>query len=746
MQKLIYTVGLPASGKCLKQDSLIPTKAGLLYFYEIGQGSSNGWNDTPPITVKDINGDDRACKKVYKEEVGSLIKIKTSLGTVIECTPEHPILTLFFNEEMIDAFEYKKAKDIKEGDVVPVVRKEGVFSTVNPLITFSHNRAKKDYSSNDIVVPDNNDIDISSILGYLVANGSTSQTNFQFTSYNKDAQNDFCKKVSKITNHYSVKKDGVVVNSVQFVKFIESLCGEGWKTARHKSIPNFVRRATKKHQMAFLSFLFDCDSSVDINKGCFEYSTASEKLAKEIHAMLLNFGIINTVSPKFVEEYNHVYWRVCIYGEFFNNFLDIYCGLKYRDIEKREVKDVNIDLIYGFHDFLYQNAVFLKKSLGVNKAGMYKKNEKYERFKLIKWGMRHGNDRDFTYKSLKRFLDNYQIGEYVDFDKYHGLAKQIYDLNYFYTKVSDIKMVNEKTTVYDLSVPESHSFVCNGMINHNSTWSKKKILDSQGHFKRINKDDLREMVDAGKWTKGNEKFILKLRDLMIEEALCQGYSVIVDDTNFAPKHKEAFNEMAKTLNELGLNIKVEEQFFDVDVETCIERDLKRQRSVGEKVIREMYNRYLRPDYNPQRNVDNYVEGLPNAIICDLDGTLCLYDDSGLKARHYDRDFINDKPNRVVLDLLKRYPDHKLIIFSGRNGKYEKETKQWLDKHNVKYDIFAMRKENDKRKDTEVKLDFYNEFVKDKFNISFVCDDRKCVIELWQSLGLYVLDVGRGLVY
>lgn len=279
-----------------------------------------------------------------------------------------------------------------------------------------------------------------------------------------------------------------------------------------------------------------------------------------------------------------------------------------------------------------------------------------------------------------------------------------------------------------------------------TTYAKRKVEESNGHFKRINKDDLREMIDAGKWSKNNEKFILKLRDLLIEEVLCSGYSVIVDDTNFAPQHKKTFYEIAEKLNNLGLQIKVEEQFFDVDIDTCIERDLKRQRSVGEKVIRDMHNRYLRPDYNTQRNVDNYNPELPNAIICDLDGTLCHYDDQGLKARHYDRDFINDRPNRVVLDLLKRYNDHKLIIFSGRNGKHKAETEQWLQKHGVKYDVFAMRKEDDSRKDTVVKQEMFDTYVKDKFNVSFVCDDRKCVVELWQSLGLFVLDCGKNLVY
>lgn len=280
------------------------------------------------------------------------------------------------------------------------------------------------------------------------------------------------------------------------------------------------------------------------------------------------------------------------------------------------------------------------------------------------------------------------------------------------------------------------------------TWAIKKIGQNTNRIKRVNKDLLREMLDDSKWSKGNEAFILKMRDLIIEEALCDGYDVICTDTNFAPKHKERFHEIANELKKLGHDIKVEEQFFDVDPDTCIERDLKRQKSVGQKVIMGMYDRYLRKPTNTSlRNIDNFNPKLPKAIICDLDGTLCLYNDLGLKARHYDRDFINDKPNRVVLDLLDRYrDDHVLIIFSGRNGKHEKETKEWLTKHGINYKVFAMRKEGDNRKDTDVKSEMFDSFVKDKYNISFVCDDRDCMVKMWKEMGLFVMDVGRGIVF
>ena len=81
-----------------------------------------------------------------------------------------------------------------------------------------------------------------------------------------------------------------------------------------------------------------------------------------------------------------------------------------------------------------------------------------------------------------------------------------------------------------------------------TTWAKKIVLGFPGQYKRINKDDLRSMFDASKWTSNNEKFILDVRDTLITKALGEKMSVIVDDTNLAPKHIKRLKELAENMN------------------------------------------------------------------------------------------------------------------------------------------------------------------------------------------------------
>lgn len=275
--------------------------------------------------------------------------------------------------------------------------------------------------------------------------------------------------------------------------------------------------------------------------------------------------------------------------------------------------------------------------------------------------------------------------------------------------------------------------MCKGLpASGKSTWAKEYIKKS-GNTKRINKDDLRAMLDDGKWSRTNEKFVLDIRDTLIWEAFKAGFNVVVDDTNLAEKHKINLKKIA---DEFGAEFEVKD-FTDVTPEVCIARDLKRPNSVGEKVIRQMYNQFLVPEpkkYKPK-------EGTPHAVMCDLDGTLALFG----KNNPYDRDFFQDDLNDAVASTLDRCVKcgDKIILVSGRTDKYRAQTERWLKFHLVEYDALFMRKDGDIRKDSIVKTEIFENKIKDKYDIIFVMDDRNQVVDMWRSLGLTVFQVAPG---
>jgi len=264
-----------------------------------------------------------------------------------------------------------------------------------------------------------------------------------------------------------------------------------------------------------------------------------------------------------------------------------------------------------------------------------------------------------------------------------------------------------------------------------STWAKEKVNKSPNIIKRVNKDELRAMLDNSYFSKGNEKFVLDIQDAIIKAALENGKHVIVDNTHLAPKHEARIRELIK-----GLAVLEIVDFRHVPLETCIERDLKRMNSVGEKVIRDMYKQFIAPPRSPK---PAYNPELPEAIICDLDGTLALIGDrSPYDAANCERDIVNE-PVRSILT-----KSGKVILFvSGREDKFKPQTLAWLEKHNISFDAIYMRKSGDLRKDSIIKKEIYDEFILDKYNVAFVLDDRDQVVRLWRDLGLTCLQVDYG---
>lgn len=262
-----------------------------------------------------------------------------------------------------------------------------------------------------------------------------------------------------------------------------------------------------------------------------------------------------------------------------------------------------------------------------------------------------------------------------------------------------------------------------------STWAKKK-LDEQPHcYKRINKDDLRAMFDNSYWSDANEMFVLRVRDTLILMALESGKHVIVDDTNLHPKHERQIRELIKGQAELEIV-----DFRDVPLDVCIERDLKRQNSVGERIILSMFNEFLAPLPPEKLPAD---PNLPNAIICDLDGTLALL---GRRNPYDAARCEEDTLNEPIRSILLAAPDDKVLLVSGRQDQYKPQTERWLAANNIRYDALIMRKTGDMRKDSVIKQEIFENEIRDHYNIRFVLDDRNSVVEMWRSIGLTCLQV------
>lgn len=261
-----------------------------------------------------------------------------------------------------------------------------------------------------------------------------------------------------------------------------------------------------------------------------------------------------------------------------------------------------------------------------------------------------------------------------------------------------------------------------------STLAKKIISENPESYKRINRDDLRAMFDNGTTSQSNEKFVKKVRDLLIVKCLEEGKSIVVDDTNLSETNLRRVTQLVREYN-IKYNEKVTVEVIEVntDVTVCIERDALREKPVGEKVIRKMHEQFFKD--SPEYAIQN--PELPKAIICDLDGTLALMNGRNpFDASKCDQDELNEP----VANVLRNYKKlgYEILLVSGRKDRYKEPTLRFLEKHTIEFDDLIMRKSQDNRKDSIIKTEIYNESIKDKYFVEFVLDDRNQVVDTWRK--------------
>lgn len=276
-----------------------------------------------------------------------------------------------------------------------------------------------------------------------------------------------------------------------------------------------------------------------------------------------------------------------------------------------------------------------------------------------------------------------------------------------------------------------------------STWAKEQVRTGAGLVKRVNKDDLRAMLDADEYSPANERFVLMIRDSIIIRAIRESHHIIIDDTNLNPEHERHIREL------VGPRVRFEVQdFTDVSVGECLKRNEQRGLPIKQEVIHRMAKQWK--DWKEQDCAVTFAEppqyrfdpSRVDAIVVDIDGTL---------AHHWNRSPFDyskvgsDYVDPQVRDVVNRFSaDHRVIVVSGRDEKCRHATMEWLDENRVRWDKLYMREHGDERDDRIIKRELYDRHIADKYNIWFVLDDRDRVVSMWRNdLGIKVLQVEYG---
>ena len=268
-----------------------------------------------------------------------------------------------------------------------------------------------------------------------------------------------------------------------------------------------------------------------------------------------------------------------------------------------------------------------------------------------------------------------------------------------------------------------------------STWAR-----AQDGFVVVEKDEIRKEMSKMGWVWSHEKEgqVKAAQGRKISMLLRSGQNVIAADTNFGPGHEERLKNLATSC---GAEFAVRD-FTDVPLQVCLDRNKTRGdgERVPEEAIMGMYEKFVRPAEKFEQV--EVVEGLPYAVICDLDGTLALHVDRGpYEEEKCEGDAINHNVS-MILQALEMI-GYEVIFVSGRKEKVREQTERWLEKVGWGGHRLLMRNTMDTRNDAIVKNEIFDENIRGKWNVLAVFDDRDRVVKRWRELGLTCLQVNYG---
>jgi len=315
------------NGKCIA-DGYILTRNGYIDIAEYGKSMPEGITDLSSEHLY-YGRQNRYVKAsyFYKEKVNKTIRIKTYQGFELEGTEEHPIL-IHVNGKP----EWKKLKDIDIADEV-VLTKTDILGEDNNYLFNSFTVKNNIHASNctNVLLPSHMEPELARLIGYYIADGVLGKNTVRICSSKDYIKTDVKKICQKYRITWHELPGAIDLQSRVYCDLLRFF----FKTDKHliakyKYIPDCIMTSSEQNIRECLTAYLDCDSGGN-NEGL-ELVTASEKLCKQVHLLLLSLGIMSRRTIKHNKQYNRDYYRISINVEDGNKYYSMMRSLKYANL------------------------------------------------------------------------------------------------------------------------------------------------------------------------------------------------------------------------------------------------------------------------------------------------------------------------------------------------------------------------------------------------------------------------------
>ena len=463
-------------GKCVREDTLILTNKGLTPIRDINPGITEP-DTTAPVKGWSVLVDGKALpiQSFYYGGRKPTIKVTTRRGYEVEGSRIHPLLV-----RTPDGQEtWVKTPDLEGGDYLCIERKDAEFPAADPMLSVpvaddfqcGTRNPNSTYTSPNVSifdVPDRMTPEMGRLLGYIVAEGwANDRKSFhisQCPEKNPKVRADIEDLLQRLMGWTAKPEKDIRVQSVFLREYLLRM-GVGY------GVPEAILRSSKETVRQFIRGLVDAEGRNHI-----EFSTASEQLGRELQILLLRFGIVSSRRPKKVKGYEHTYWRLTISGQ---DAIDY--GSKIGFVSERKqaaIEDVgdtrnsNLDVVP--HQAPAVGGLFaaMLEALGMN-VSAFRRRMGSASFDSTVNHARLGR-RNPTYSFLREMLSLAADAGCQDHPSFKAIAGVV-DRRFFYDPIE--VMEDSDAVVMDITVnDDSHCFVGNGLMNHNTATSIGMML------------------------------------------------------------------------------------------------------------------------------------------------------------------------------------------------------------------------------------------------------------------------------
>jgi len=457
--RVVEIYGPESSGKCLTADTYVWTEHGLETLAEVFERAGTKASCTSRVTdvrelgmrVVNERGELETVAALTHNNRKPTVRLSLRSGRTVTATHNHPLRIVSERGHIV----WRTAGEIQAGDTV-----------VSALFGAAEAASGADLSEDEAV-----------FLGYLVAEGTLGEADrhaIRFTNWDAEVATEWSALAESLfgceVRHYDDKEH--VAFSVQLRRSLADDYGLDYVNAPLKTIPHRVRTAGAKAQRAFLSALFEGDGWIDPSSTV-GLGTASLELGKQVQLMLYGLGIPATLQTTVNKVYERDYYSVIVNPSVVRRFLDV---VGFRSQRRRAQVAAHFRQSAGdpqFENIPHLRGLLtdLRDSVGGDPA-----------FDRIAG--------DLFRTDLALACSRERLGRLVTWVEGRSAAlspgakgivehlRSLADAAYTYEEVVSVEDGGLQST-FDLMVPDTHSFIANGVLSHNTTVALHAVASAQ---------------------------------------------------------------------------------------------------------------------------------------------------------------------------------------------------------------------------------------------------------------------------